>query len=357
MPRGGCWPERTRRARPRSSRGRRSNQIVRQPIAGQDGQPLGTLQLSNGPAYGLDIVESVVRGWAIASAVAVGLAALAGWLISRSVSGPVLALAAVTARMADGDLAARADSGREDEPGQLASSFNQMAGRVEGTVTALRRFVGDAAHELHTPLTALNTDLELAATEADPTTRAALIERAQGQVARLEALTSSLLDLSRLEAGTAKGERARVDLVALVRQASEAYASRAEQAGLDFHLDLPATPVTVPGDAAQLGRALGNLLDNACKFTPEGGEIALTLRCGESWAEVTVQDTGIGIPADDLGQLFGRFHRARNAAEYPGSGLGLAIVKAVVEAHGGEVRAEDTGRGAHFALRLPGREG
>ncbi len=337
--------------------GRRSNLVVLQSIKDGSGQPLGTLQLSNGPAYGLDIVESVARGWTIASAVAVVLAALAGWLMSRSVSGPVLALSAVTARMAGGDLSARADAGRHDELGQLAGSFNGMAERVEGTISALRRFVGDAAHELHTPLTALNTDLELAATEPDPATRADLIGRARDQVARLEALTTSLLDLSRLEAGAGQSEQAPVDLVDLVHQVSEPYASRAEQAGLDFCLDLPATPVTVRGEAAQLAGALGNLLDNACKFTPAGGEIAVALRCSDSWAEVTVQDTGIGIPADDLGQLFGRFHRARNAADYPGNGLGLAIVKAIAEAHGGEVRAEDTGHGARFALRLPRREG
>jgi signal transduction histidine kinase len=114
--------------------------------------------------------------------------------------------------------------------------------------------------------------------------------------------------------------------------------------------------VIVGGDVAQLTRALRNLLDNACKFTPEGGEIAIALRDEGGWAEVSVQDTGIGIPENDLSQLFERFHRARNAADYPGSDLGLAIVKAIVEGHGGDVRAESEGRGTRFVLRLPRRE-
>ena len=131
--------------------GRRSSQAVRQPITGQDGQLLGYVQLSDGPAYGLDIVESVARGWATASTVAIALAAFAGWLISRTMSRPVLALTAATTRMADGDLAARAAVTCRDELGQLAGSFNRMANRLEDTITALRRFAADAAHELHTP--------------------------------------------------------------------------------------------------------------------------------------------------------------------------------------------------------------
>ncbi len=104
---------------------------------------------------------------------------------------------------------------------------------------------------------------------------------------------------------------------------------------------------------AQLRRAVGNLLDNACKFTPEGGAINVTVRQSEGWAELCVADTGIGIPADDLPQLFSRFHRGRNVTAYPGSGLGLAIVKAIVASHGGQVTAENASPGARFCVRLP----
>jgi signal transduction histidine kinase len=111
--------------------------------------------------------------------------------------------------------------------------------------------------------------------------------------------------------------------------------------------------VVIAGDAGQLARALGNLLDNACKFTPEGGEIEVRLRGEAQWAEIAVQDSGIGIPEEDLSQIFQRFHRARNAAGYGGSGLGLAFACAIAGGHGGEIRAERVERGARFILRLP----
>jgi two-component system sensor histidine kinase MprB len=248
--------------------------------------------------------------------------------------------------MAEGDLSVRADMTRQDELGQLGHSFNEMAAQVEGTVLALRRFVADAAHEIHSPLTALRTNLELTSDDE-------FVSQAQMQVERLETLTQGLLDLSRVEAGAQADTFAFVALIPLVQEVSEIYASRAEQAGLAFDLNMPEIPMIVSGDEAQLRRALGNLLDNAVKFTPEGGAVSVTLRGQGSWAEIRIEDTGIGIPKADLPHLFGRFHRGRNATACVGSGLGLAIVKAIVEAHNGQVEGESTGRGARFTVKLP----
>ncbi len=323
-----------------------SSQVVQVPILGSEDQLLGYVELSEGPAYASEIVGDVAWGWGIASAVAVILAAGVGWFISRRLSSPLLALAQVTASMAGGDLAARAEVARDDELGILASSFNQMADRVEEIVITLRRFVSDAAHEIHTPLTALHTNLELAPKDEH-------VVQAQTQVERLEALTGGLLDLSRIESGTQGQSLAPVPLVPLLQQVSELYASRAEQSGLTFDLSLPDTPVTVQGDEEQLRRALTNLLDNAIKFTPEGGNVVLGLRRDGELAVLWVEDTGIGIHRTDLPHLFERFHRGRNAAAYPGSGLGLAIVKAVVERHGGQIQAEGTEQGARFTMRIP----
>jgi signal transduction histidine kinase len=329
-----------------ASDGRRSEQMVRYPFHNGAGDLLGYVELSDGPAYGRDIVSSVAWGWAVAGAVAVLLAAGVGWLASRYISVPLLALTDVTTRMTQGDLSARADVARQDEFGALARSFNRMADRVEETVVALRRFVSDAAHEIHTPLTALRTNLELAPDDE-------AMRRAQSQIERLETLTQGLLDLSRIEAHDPAEARASVALVQLVREVTEMYASQAEQAGLSFDLVLPATPVSVTGDQAQLRRALGNLMDNAIKFTPEGGAVRVELNIENQRAELWVEDTGIGIPEQDLPHLFSRFHRGSTAAAYPGSGLGLAIVKAIVEAHGGQVKGENVERGARFTIWLP----
>jgi signal transduction histidine kinase len=323
-----------------------SSQVVRVPVHKAGEKLLGYVELSQGPAYAREIVGDVAVGWGIASAVAVALAAAVGWLVSRRISTPLLALTETTTSMADGDLSARADARPRDEFGTLACSFNRMADRIEQTVVSLRRFVSDAAHEIHTPLTALRTNLELA-------TQDGYVQEAQVQLERLEALTEGLLDLSRMEAAVDLPALAEVPMDSLVREVSERYASRAEQAGLAFALSLPEAPVRVRGEEAQLRRALNNLLDNAVKFTPDGGSVRLALSREEGWAVACVEDTGIGIPEGDLPHVFQRFHRGRNTAGYPGSGLGLAIVKAIAERHGGDVGVEMTVQGTRFTFRVP----
>ena len=140
---------------------------------------------------------------------------------------------------------------------------------------------------------------------------------------------------------------------ALIREVAELYASQAEQAGLDFALAVSPQPVTLCGEAGQLRQAVGNLLDNAVKFTPAGGTVQVALQLKAGWVTVTVTDDGSGIPEADLPHLFNRFYRGRNATARPGNGLGLAIVQAIAAAHGGIVGAENAHPGARFTLRLP----
>jgi signal transduction histidine kinase len=332
--------------------GVRSSQVVKQALLdAPNGKVLGTVELSESPALGLDILRSVAAGWAIASAVAVLLAAGVGWYLSRRISAPILALTDVTARMAAGDLSSRAGIKSQDELGRLAHSFDQMADQVEATVLALRRFVSDAAHELHTPLTALRTNLDLAVEESDANVQRGYLERAQATVQRLEGLTNDLLDLSRIQA---TGETSQtIDLTELLKARTEVYASQAEQAGLTLLIDLPAQPASIRADATRVLRAVDNLVDNACKFTLSGGTVTVRLFIEDGQVGLAVADTGIGIPEQDRLQLFQRFHRGRNATAYPGSGLGLAIVKAIVEQQEGHVVAESLPVGTRFTLRWP----
>jgi signal transduction histidine kinase len=334
---------------------RRSDQAVRSAIEGVDGNLIGYVELSQGPAYGSEIVDGVARAWAVASAVAIFLAAGVGLLISRRISAPLVALTDVTTRMTAGNLTARTQIDSKDEVGTLAKSFNEMANRLAETITTLRRFVADAAHELHTPLTALRTNLELVINEDSEAKRHIFVERAQAQVARLETLTNSLLELSRIESGEIKRETTLLSLNDLVQETSELYASQAEQKGIEFSLEMLHEDIFVQVNDGQLRRAIGNLLENAIKFTPSGGIVRLGLRRHGDTIELWVQDNGIGIPTDDLPQLFSRFHRGRNAFEYPGSGLGLAIVKAIVDYHNGQVSAENLSPGARLSMHLPFR--
>jgi signal transduction histidine kinase len=339
--------------RQRALDGPRSDQQVTLSLRSPEDMLLGYIELSAGPAYGTEILRGVLQALVAAGVVAVIVAGGTGWYISHRITAPLIVLTDATALMARGQLSTRADVEGTDEFGLLGRSFNQMASKVESTVLTLRRFVADAAHELHTPLTALHANLELAATEEDDSRRTTFIERAVEQLKRLEMLTNSLLDLSRIETYSDSPDRAPVDLAALVRETSELYASRAEQAGHCFYFDLPEEPVIASINETQLKRALGNLLDNAIKFTPADGVIGVGLTQNKDMVELWVKDTGIGIPAEDLPHIFSRFHRARNAAGYPGSGLGLAIIKAIVEGHNGQVSVISGSQGTCFTLQLP----
>lgn len=332
----------------------RSNQSVMVPLVSNDGTSLGMLELSGGPDYGGGIVAGVALAWILAGGVGVLLAAVVGWFISRRMIHPLLQLTAVTSRMAAGDLSARADSTPKDEIGDLGRSFNEMASQVETLVFTLRRFVADAAHELNTPLTVLRNNLDLAVEETDHEEMLALARDSRLQVGRLEELAHDLLDLSRLESGTEKAALTPVDLADLVRQASEVFASQAEQAGLRYEMALPAYETLVLSNETQLQRAIGNLVENAIKFTPEGGTVKIEVIQEDGQVRVQVMDTGIGIPEADLPHLFSRFHRGGNANSYPGNGLGLAIVRTIVNQQGGTVVAQnrETG-GACFSIRLP----
>lgn len=334
----------------------RSDQSISRPVQKSDkagGRLVGHVRLSDAPAYEQVALLNVAQAWGLASLLGVLVAALTGLVVSAWLSRPLRSLTAASDRMARGDLSVRAEVDRGDEIGQLARSFNGMASRVEETVASLRRFVADAAHELGTPLTALQADLELAETHAQTDDERRLIGRATTQAHRLGALATGLLRLSRLEARDALPEPERLDLAALVRHLADAFASRADQAELELTLDLPDCEVPIVGHVDRLRIAIGYLLDNALKFTPAGGSVVLGLRAEAGSARVWVADTGIGIPPDDMPALFERFHRGRNASAYEGSGLGLAVVRATAEVHGGSVHAESSEAGSRFELILP----
>jgi signal transduction histidine kinase len=332
----------------------RSEQVVRLPIYHElSSDLLGYIELSEGPAYGRVVVNNVAWSWAAASLVAVILSAGIGWIVSQQLSAPLIALTEVTLQMIAGDLTSRAEVNRKDEVGILGRSFNLMANQVEETVSALRRFVSDAAHELHTPLTVLHSDLELIRNNIDDHDQLKRVVRAYDQVTRLETLTSGLLDLSRIESGTIETKFQPVDVNAFVKTNCEQFASRAEQKGLCFELNISTEPLIIKADEDQLYQALRNLLENAIKFTPEGGRIMVSVGKDQDQVVVTVADTGIGIPEEDIPYIFNRFHRGRNARSFSGNGLGLAIVKAVADGLGGTISAQNTSPGARFSLHLP----
>jgi len=330
----------------------RSSQVVDMPLFGTDGTPLATLRLSEGPAYGVEIVTSVAWGWLFASVLSIGLAVVVGYIISRNVSRPLKHLTHVTHQMTAGDFTTRAQLQRQDELGTLATAFNAMADQIQATMVTLNHFVSDAAHEINTPITALRTNLELITEAQGNTSDSKSINRALEQVIRLQHLTHSLLQLSRLESGEQDNDIESINMQSLIREVAGLYASRADQQNIDLELTFPKHEVTYTANATHIRIALSNLIDNAIKFTPPMGRVSIDLEQNHNTVCIHIRDTGVGIPPDHMPYIFNRFHRAPNVTNYAGSGLGLAIVQAIVERYNGHITVKNLEQGARFSLVL-----
>ncbi len=224
--------------------------------------------------------------------------------------------------------------------------------------TMRRQFISDASHEIRTPLTSIGG---FAAAIADGTA-ATTQERSRGatiilrEVERLSRLVNDLLDLSRIESGAVELKLEQVDLPELVRSAVEAFEAQAREEGMHIELDLPGNLPAVLADSDRIYQVVANLLSNALRFNSPNGKIALTARQTNAHVRLDVKDTGPGIPADQLPNVWERFHRADSsrARGKGGTGLGLAIVRSIVEAHGGYVHAEsELGKGSTFSFTLP----
>jgi two-component system phosphate regulon sensor histidine kinase PhoR len=223
-------------------------------------------------------------------------------------------------------------------------------------VDAVRRdFVANASHELKTPVASIRALAETISTSAgdDPDVVPRFARQLEREAVRLSRIVSDLLDLSRLEGHT--GEFAVVRLDLLVPPEAERLRTRARDAGLGLDVHVP-SPVTVRGSAQDLGLMLRNLVENAIQYTRPGGRVSVGLGSVDGWAELTVQDTGLGIPAKDQARIFERFYRVDRARsrETGGTGLGLSIVKHVAENHGGSVAVRSgLGQGSTFTVKLP----
>lgn len=314
---------------------------------------LGYVELSESPEYGRQIIKNVTRVWGIASIIGVIAATVFGYLVSRSLTKPLVNLEKVAAAMKDGDFEIRSPILQPAELASFSETFNQMAAHIQQSIETLRRFVSDAAHEIRTPLTSLRADLNLALSEKSFKKARPMVQRSLEQVERLDKLSRDLLDLSKLESRDKRVERKDFNLNNMLMEISEIHASAAEQAELDFQVHIPKDTVIVNGDPQQLQRAINNLLNNAVKFTPPGGSVNLNLYTESQSALILIEDNGIGIPANEREKLFNRFHRGKNTQNYPGSGLGLAISKAVVEKHNGDIGIIPDKEKTIFFIRLP----
>ena len=281
----------------------------------------------------------------------IAVAAALGLLVSRAALAPVRRLTQTAEEVSQTrDLSRRIEERGRDELSRLASTFNTMLAALEESARAQRQLVGDASHELRTPLTSLRTNIEVLTRddELPAHDREQLLRSVGEQLVEMSALVAELVELARGDEHPQKPEDVRLDLVA----ADAIERTTRNRPGIAFRPELQET--LVRGVPSTIERAVSNLLDNAAKWSPPGGEVDVVVRDGE----VAVRDRGPGIAAEDVPFIFDRFYRAPSARSMPGSGLGLAIVRQVADSHGGTVSVEAAeGGGTRMRLRLPVQNG
>jgi two-component system, OmpR family, sensor histidine kinase MprB len=281
--------------------------------------------------------------------VGVLLAVALGWLVARTALIPLNALTDTVEDLAETtDVSRRLQPGRPDELGRLRRTFNRLLEALESSRRAQSQLVLDASHELRTPLTSLRTNLEVIrrVEELSAEDRSVLVDDVLVQLQELTDIVGDLAELARGDRGPSPRELLRLDLLVQDEVAVQNTHGRTK----DVRFDLAATPCWVVAHDDGLRRAVGNLLDNARKWSPPGEPVEVECREGT----VVVHDHGPGIATEDLAHIFDRFYRSPAARGLPGSGLGLAIVAQVVKAEGGTIVAEnDPDGGARMSMRLP----
>lgn len=352
------------------SREPRTFLTVTEPV-GPAAAPLGFVELSSPLSFQRETLETLAGAVVFSGLGALAAAAAFGVLMGRTITRPLRAVSRAASRMGAGDLASRAPDGRRDEIGDLARSFNAMAGSLETSFRdlaaerdSLRRFVADASHELRTPITALSTFTELLQGPAasDETARREFLEAGRLQLAKLRWIVENLLDLSRLDAGIANLTIADFDAGDIAADAAAGHAAAARAKGVHLEVRAPPAPISAGCDRQRIELALSNLVANAVKFTQPGGRVEVTVEElkphgaeAAGLVRFSVRDDGPGIDPAELPHVFERFFRGRNATA-EGAGLGLAISRSIARAHGGDLAVESApGAGSLFRLDLPTR--
>jgi two-component system, OmpR family, sensor kinase len=285
------------------------------------------------------------------------LAGSGGWLLARRALQPVVRMADAAQRISAEHLNQRVDeTGSGDELDHLAKTLNQMLSRLDAAFSQIRQFSASASHELQTPLTILKGELEVALrSPRTPEEYQAALNSSLEEVDRIAQLVEGLLLLSRAEAGVLKMDRQPVDLTQLLEEVYSRLKFMADSRSIELQLG-SMEPVSISGDREHLRRLLLNLTDNAIKYTEPGGMVALSVRNQAYRACILIEDTGIGISAEELEKVFQPFYRTNEARSKgsDGTGLGLCIARSIAVAHGGNIELESRpGEGTAFRVFLP----
>ena len=324
-----------------------------------EGSIVGTLYISPAPAAffpsPISLSQAISRFLLWGALLAAAVALLITYFMSRRISAPVKALTLAARQLGQGDLSQRVQSKEKGELGELAQAFNAMAENLERSEQLRRNMIADVAHELRTPLSNLGGYLEAihdGVVKPDSDAIRSLDEESN----LLSRLVDDLQELSLAEAGELKLNCRKEDILKILKQAVAARRSQAAAKKISVSADLPKKLPPANIDSRRIAQVLLNIIDNAITHTPRGGVITIAARQLDNWLEVSVEDTGEGIPAEDLPNVFERFYRVdkSRARATGGTGLGLAIAKYFVEAHNGKINVQsELGKGSRFIFTIP----
>ena len=337
--------------------------IVSVPITGSNDEYYGTLNLW---VVGSDMLltaadtafrENTFVAMAMAAVIAVSIAIVVGLVVSRMLTNPVRRITDTAKQIRDGDLSARTGMRGDDEIDRLGETFDEMAASMEKSLKHQRRLTSDVAHELRTPLMAMQATIEAMQDGIYPTDYEHL-ETVAAETRRLARLVQQTLDLSRMENHATPLMLEVVDVVQLVRTVvnNQHQLFHERDLHLRFMDETGGRGAYIEIDPDMITQAVINLLSNAMRYTPEDGWVVVSVREGRKNVEITVKDTGIGIAKEDLSRIFGRFWRAdaSRARAAGGLGVGLSVTKQIVERHDGFISVEsELGKGSTFTIHLP----
>jgi signal transduction histidine kinase len=313
---------------------------------------LGAIVVAKPTAELRDRWQTLIERLLLAGLVGIAVSAALAWYLSRRITKPVEALADAANKIADGqyDIDVPRVSSR-DEIGHLSARFGEMAARLQEAEELERNFLMTVSHELRTPLTAIRGHVEALreGVARDEASRHESLGVIAAEAARLERLVGDVLDLAKLDTRRFTLRREEVDMGRLLENAYSTFAEEARRRRIDYRQVIEARPVIV-ADGDRVLQIISNLLSNAFRWTPDGGRVELALGQENGTISVAVQDSGPGIPKDDVDRIFRPFW----SRDGLGTGLGLAIARELATAHGGHILLEsEPGRGARFQLVLP----
>jgi len=296
----------------------------------------------------------IMQGWAIALLISLMFA----FMLSRWVADPLQNVVAAARNYPSDDIKPVPLRGPR-EVQDLTKAFNSMVTRVNSSQKSQRDFVADVSHELKTPLTSIQGFAQalLDDTADTPESRKQAAQIIYNESGRMHRMALDLLDLARLEGGIADLKMSPVDVKALLQNIIEKFAPQAQRANVALQLKSIDELPGLIGDGDRLAQVFTNLVDNALKFTPEGGQVTLSAKQAGAEMELSIADTGLGVPKERLSRLFDRFYQvdeSRAGGEDHGTGLGLAIAKEIIQAHGGRIGVRsEMGQGTTFTINLP----